>query len=145
MIYPIISNKRISTLKKQLHIPNEIEIDFIEANKNTLALQIGLDHNDKGPINNEGIDDLLSNIGLVFHPVDYLDDRYGKTTKYYQFNWKGNLWIGMGDNGYHRDWTRISIHWREKLTPHAQKEIDDKYTSLINDSTNLYLPLCSWI
>lgn len=113
--YPILNQKKIERLVRRLNVKNEINVDFVHANKGNLALNIGLTNKGQGPLDNEGIDGLLGIVGFEFEPCERLDSLYGETEKYYTFKEKNSLWVAWVNNGYHEDWTRILVNWGEKI------------------------------
>lgn len=123
--YPILSQRNIGELVHELTKLGGIELDFVNANQGSLALNIGLDHKDKGPLDNDGIDGLLGIVGFQFKRCFELDKIYGRTQKYYIFQWRKGLWVAIGDNGYAEDWTRILIKWADKLDRDTREAVLD--------------------
>ncbi len=129
-IYPILSQKKIEQLVRRLEVKDEIKVDFVNANKDNLALNIGLTNKGEGPLDNEWIDGLLGIIGFEFKPCSELDSLYGETEKYYTFRKRNDLWVAWGDNGYYKDWTRILVNWGEKVDRKKFMSISEVYSGL---------------
>lgn len=116
--YPILSQRKIDQFLKKLTKPEYITIGSARFNKKELALYVMLNHRDRGPLDNDGIDELLSIVNFNCEPSDEvlcrLEGRYNES-KCYTFERKGQLWVVIGDNCYGDDWTRIHLEWDAKI------------------------------
>ena len=115
--YPIISDRRIRQFKNEFE-PGQV--DFVRANKGNLAFHAGLDHEGL-QFDSEGMDNLLSQIGLIY-AKNTLDCIYPGKQKLYKFTHNGNIWVASGNNCYGEGWSRILLHWDRKF---SKKELEE--------------------
>ena len=124
--YPLLNARKVEILQRRLTDLEGIEIDFCYFNRGATALNIGLTHPNKGPLDNGGIDDFLYEVGLEFdlNKAQILDKWYCRNGKHYTFRRRGALWVAEGDNGYSEDETRILVQWLGKLTREQKEELE---------------------
>ncbi|MEI6849497.1 MAG: hypothetical protein WCK29_00505 [archaeon] len=113
--YPVISERRVSELKRRIESGDVAKVKSMDANNGPVALEIIIAH--KNTLEHGGMDDLLSYAGFNFSPNPHLDSLYGKTTKYYTFKDRREVWVAFGDNSYDSSSVRIALAWEEKLSP----------------------------
>lgn len=111
--YPILSKRKIGRFVRRFAIPGEFDIKSIKANKGKVALDLTFSM--KEDIDPSGVDDLLNDcFGFEPNHCGVLDELYGSMCKYYRFEYRGGLWVAIGDNHY-GDNASLYLEWDKKL------------------------------
>ncbi len=120
--YPILNQRKVAALKSKIESPEGIRVTSMVSNSGASALEIQISNRAKGPLDNEGMDDLLSKVGLVFTASTELDAMYGSSDNHYIYKRNRTIWTAYGSHSYGEDSSRVSIIWRERLSAEKARE-----------------------